>query len=96
MAIVKKLDSNRVRLRWDVDTNVVTASCDSIHLASKYLATLVVSKRITSISAIIFSYTYPSKIVELYAGKRIEKFHHLAHEQKYRTRTKLTDILGFD
>ncbi len=96
MAIVKKLDSNKVRLRWNVDTQVVTVSCDNIHLASKYLATLVISKRITSIKAIIFSITYPCKIVELYAGKRIEKFHHLAHEKRYKPRTKFTDLLGFD
>jgi len=96
MAIVNKLDSTKVRLRWNLDTSVVTISCPNIHLASKYLSTLIISKRITAITAIVYSEDYPSNIVELYTGDSIEKFHNLAHEKKYKTRRKFTDLLGSD
>lgn len=96
MAIVNNLDSNKVRLRWNLDTQVITVSCDNIHLASKYLSTLIITKRITAISGIVYSEVYPSKIVELYVGNRIEEFHNLAHEKRYKTRTKFTDLLNAD
>ncbi len=96
MGVVNNLDSSKVRLRWNLDTKVIIISCSNIHLASKYLSTLIISKRITAVSGIVYSEVYPSKIVELYVGERIELFHNLAHEKRYKTRTKFTDLLKSD
>lgn len=95
MAIVNNLDSTKVRLRWDIESHVVVVSCNNIHLASKYLSTLIIAKRITAIKAIVFSEVYPCKIVELYVGERIEAFHKFAHEKRYKPR-KFTDLLKSD
>ncbi len=94
--MLNNLDSNKVRLRWDLDTHVVTVSCNNINLASKYLSTLIIAKRVTAISGIVYSAVYPSKIVKIYVGKCIEEFHNLAHERRYKTRTKFTDLLSAD
>lgn len=96
MAVVNNLDSNKVRLRWNIESHVVTISCTNINLASKYLSTLIIAKRVTAIAAIVYSETYPSKVVKLYAGKNIEKFHCLAHERRYKPRSRFTDLISSD
>lgn len=96
VAVVNNLDSNKVRLRWNIESHVVTISCTNINLASKYLSTLIIAKRVTAITAIVFSEKYPSKIVTLYAGDQIEKFHNLAHERRYKPRTRFSDLIGND
>ncbi len=94
MAVVTNLDSKKVRLRWNIETHVVTMACDNINLASKYLSTLIISKRITAIKAIVFYEVYPGPFVKLYAGKHVEEFHALAHERRYKPRSRFTDLIS--
>jgi len=96
MALINNLDSTKVRLRWNIETHVVTVSCKNIHLASKYLSTLIIAKRITAIRAIVFTEVYPCNFVELYVGENIEKFHNFAHEKRYKPRSKFSDLLRSD
>jgi len=79
MGATKKFESakflnHKVQVRCDVDRHIVRIICSKQEIASRYLARLIVEKKIGSVDTVIYSAAKNSRVVALLRGESLNRF----------------------
>lgn len=64
----------QIQLAYNSEKHVVRIVCETYEIAAKYLAKIIVDKKIGAVDTVVYSETLDSKVLALIRGVHLRKF----------------------